>query len=147
FKIGASENWGKFTHDLKEGWSALVDTFNDYGKSIQGVGDWFSDLPEKTSKWFEKTSDEISNYTSDMYNKAKTKFENMKDSAWENAESIYNGFKDWLGRTLEWIRGFGSDIEEAALDLGKGVANKAIGGLNGMIGGINKISQAITDKN
>ncbi|MDU0374336.1 phage tail tape measure protein [Staphylococcus pseudintermedius] len=147
FKKGTSENWGKFTRDLNEGWGALVDTFNDYGKSIQGVGDWFSDLPEKTSKWFEKTSDEISNYTSDMYNKAKTKFENMKDSAWENAESIYNGFKDWLGRTLEWIRGFGSDIEEAALELGKGVANKAIGGLNGMIGGINKISQAITDKN
>ena len=31
-------------------------------------------------------------------------------------------------------------------DLGKSVANKAIGGLNNMIGGINSISKAITDK-
>lgn len=35
---------------------------------------------------------------------------------------------------------------KAAGDLGKKVANKAIGGLNGMIGGVNKISKAIMGK-
>ncbi|EMC0274946.1 phage tail tape measure protein [Staphylococcus pseudintermedius] len=146
FKKSTSENWGRFTHDLKEGWGTLVDTFEDYGKSIQGVGDWFSDLPEKTSKWFGKTRESVSNYTSDMYDKAKTKFENIKESAEENAKSVYDGFKYWLDHTLDWIRKIGSDMGSAALDLGKSVANKAIDGLNGMIGGINKISLAITDK-
>lgn len=146
FKKSTSENWGRFTHDLKEGWGALVNTFEDYGKSIQGVGDWFSDLPEKTSKWFGKTRESVSNYTSDMYDKAKTKFENIKESAEENAKSVYDGFKYWLDHTLDWIRKIGSDMGSAALDLGKSVANKAIDGLNGMIGGINKISLAITDK-
>ncbi|PAK91052.1 hypothetical protein B8X04_17955, partial [Brevibacterium casei] len=60
--------------------------------------------------------------------------------------SVYNGFHQWLSRTLSWIRNIGKDMGDAALSLGKTVANNAIGGLNGMIGGINKIAKAITDK-
>ena len=63
---------------------------------------------------------------------------------WSNAKSVYNGFKTWLSNTLDWIKEIGGEMADA--DLGKSVANKAIGGLNNMIGGINSISKAITDK-
>ena len=42
---------------------------------------------------------------------------------------IYKGFKTWLSNTLSWIRSVGKDMGDAAADLGKSVANKAIAGL------------------
>ncbi|WP_336878091.1 phage tail tape measure protein [Staphylococcus nepalensis] len=100
-----------------------------------------------TSKYFGQAYGSVKTNLSNMWGKAKTSFGNIAGEGWKKAESIYKGFKKWLGDTLQWIKDIGSDMGKAAGDLGKTVANKAVDGLNGMIGGVNKISKAITGKN
>nr|CDL65134.2 hypothetical protein [Staphylococcus xylosus] len=99
-----------------------------------------------TSKYFGQTYGSVKTNVSNMWGKAKTSFGNIAGEGWKKAKSVYKGFKKWLGDTLQWIKDVGADMGKAAGDLGKKVANKAIGGLNGMIGGVNKISKAITGK-
>lgn len=99
-----------------------------------------------TSKYFGETYDSVKTNVSNMWGKAKTSFGNIAGEGWDKAESVYKGFKKWLGDTLQWIKDIGADMGKAASDLGKTVANKAVDGLNGMIGGVNKISKAITGK-
>ncbi|UBV35730.1 phage tail tape measure protein [Staphylococcus xylosus] len=99
-----------------------------------------------TSKYFGQAYSSVKTNVSNMWGKAKTSFGNIAGEGWKKAKSVYKGFKKWLGDTLQWIKDVGADMGKAAGDLGKKVANKAIGGLNGMIGGVNKISKAITGK-
>ena len=99
-----------------------------------------------TSKWFGNAFSSLKGWVGDMYESAFDKFDSISSTAWSNAKSVYNGFKTWLSNTLDWIKEIGGEMADAAADLGKSVANKAIGGLNNMIGGINSISKAITDK-
>lgn len=99
-----------------------------------------------TSKYFGQAYSSVKNNVSNMWGKSKSSFGNIASEGWKKAKSVYKGFKKWLGNTLQWIKDVGSDMGRAAGDLGKKVANKAIGGLNGMIGGVNKISKAITGK-
>lgn len=82
----------------------------------------------------------IRNYIGDMANRAKN--------------AVVNKFRDMYYGAKKWVNNIGSYIDNAkswmkskALKLGKSVANGAIGGLNKMIGGINRISKAITSKN
>ncbi|ATH65429.1 phage tail tape measure protein [Staphylococcus nepalensis] len=100
-----------------------------------------------TSKYFGQAYSSVKTNVSNMWGKAKTSFGNIAGEGWKKAESVYKGFKKWLGDTLQWIKDIGADMGKAAGDLGKTVANKAVDGLNGMIGGVNKISKAITGKN
>lgn len=100
-----------------------------------------------TSKYFGKAYGSVKSNVSNMWGKAKSSFGNIASEGWKKAESVYKGFKKWLGNTLQWIKDIGKDMGSAASELGKTVANKAVDGLNGMIGGVNKISKAITDKN
>ncbi|PCF86398.1 phage tail tape measure protein [Staphylococcus intermedius] len=101
---------------------------------------------KSTSKWFGKAYGSVKGYAEGMYSKAKSSFGDIASSAWDKAKSVYKGFHSWLSKTLSWIKNITSDFGKAASDLGKSVANKAVDGLNGMIGGINKIAKAITDK-
>lgn len=64
------------------------------------------------------------------------KFKNMHDKATE-----------WIGKIKSFMSKAKDGFKKTALSLGKAAANGAINGLNLMIGGINKISKAITDKN
>ncbi|MDN6570048.1 MAG: phage tail tape measure protein, partial [Staphylococcus equorum] len=100
-----------------------------------------------TSKYFGQAYSSVKTNVSNMWGKAKTSFGNIAGEGWKKAKSVYKGFKKWLGDTLQWIKDIGKDMGSAASELGKTVANKAVDGLNGMIGGVNKISKAITDKN
>ncbi|QQS85816.1 phage tail tape measure protein [Staphylococcus carnosus] len=100
-----------------------------------------------TSKYFGQAYSSVKTNVSNMWGKAKTSFGNIAGEGWKKAKSVYKGFKKWLGDTLQWIKDIGADMGKAAGDLGKTVANKAVDGLNGMIGGVNKISKAITGKN
>lgn len=99
-----------------------------------------------TSKYFGQAYGSVKTNVSNMWGKAKTSFGNIAGEGWKKAKSVYKGFKKWLGDTLQWIKDVGADMGKAAGDLGKKVANKAVDGLNGMIGGVNKISKAITGK-
>lgn len=82
----------------------------------------------------------IKNYIGDMANRAKNAVVNK-------FRDMYNGAKKWVDNIGSYIDNAKSWMKSKALKLGKSVANGAISGLNKMIGGINKISKAITDKN
>ncbi|MCJ1786290.1 phage tail tape measure protein [Staphylococcus warneri] len=130
---GWMNNMSKKAHDK---WDYISSTAWSNAKSVY----------RGTSKWFGNAYGSLKSWTGKMADKAHDRFDKISSDAWSNAKSVYNGFHQWLSRTLSWIRNIGKDMGDAALSLGKTVANNAIGGLNGMIGGINKIAKAITDK-
>ncbi|HBI9168006.1 TPA: hypothetical protein I2154_RS14105, partial [Staphylococcus aureus] len=81
-----------------------------------------------TSKWFGNSYKSLKGWTGDMYSRAHDRFDAISSSAWSNAKSVFNSFRKWLSKTYDWIRDIGKDMGRAAADLGKNVANKAIGG-------------------
>lgn len=117
-----------------------------FGDTASTVWDKSKSVWKGTSKYFGKAYGSVKSNVTDMYDKSKDSFGDIAGEGWSKAESVYKGFKKWLGDTLQWIKDVGKDMGKAAGDLGITVANKAIGGLNGMIGGVNKISKAITSK-
>ncbi|GEQ04572.1 phage tail tape measure protein [Staphylococcus gallinarum] len=140
--------FGKAYSSVKEHAGNILNKTKDkYSDAADKAGKHSKSLAKSTGKWFGKAYASVKEHTGNMRDKAKSAFGDMASKAWDKAKSIYKGFTDWLGRTLNWIKNIGKDFGKAASDLGKTVANKAVDGLNGMIGGINKISKAITDKN
>lgn len=127
------------------------DTSNGTSKWWNKIGDKVSskskDVFNSARKWFGKMKDSTGDRLSDMWGKAKSIFGKIADEGESKSKKTHGSWKSWLGKTLDWIKNIKKDFGSAASDLGKSVANKAIDGLNGMIGGINKISKAITDKN
>lgn len=81
-----------------------------------------------------------------MWGNAKGIFGKIAREGEKKAQKTHGSWKSWLDKTLGWIKNIKKDFGKAASELGKSVANKAVDGLNGMIGGINKIAKAITDK-
>ncbi len=62
-------------------------------------------------------------------------------------KSMHDKATEWIGKIKSFMSNAKDGFKKTALSLGKAAANGAINGLNLMIGGINKISKAITDKN
>lgn len=168
-KNGADKWWNKLGKKIGD---KSKDSYNGakkwFGKTKDKSISYFKDTKNGADKWWNKIGSKISGKSKDSYNSAKKWFGKMKDSTgdrlsdmWGKAKDIFGkiagegedkskkthgSWKGWLGKTLDWIKNIKKDFGKAASDLGKSVANKAIDGLNGMIGGINKISKAITDK-
>lgn len=69
-----------------------------------------------------------------------------KNNVANGFKGMYNKGKEWLDKLKNFIGGSKDAFKKKAASLGKAAANGAISGLNKMIGGINKISKAITDK-
>ncbi|OEL06901.1 hypothetical protein AST13_02360 [Staphylococcus xylosus] len=142
---GTSTWFGEAYNTAKDKVTGILNrTRERFTDTAKTAGDKAYSVMQSTSKWFGKAYDIVDNRTGGMLSRAKDNFINIADEGWKKAKSVYNGFTTWLGRTLNWIRNVGKDFGKAAGDLGRTVANKAIGGLNGMIGGINKIAKAIT---
>ncbi|TJX22214.1 peptidoglycan DD-metalloendopeptidase family protein, partial [Staphylococcus haemolyticus] len=168
-KEHASKKWGAISNDASHNAHLIYSGTSKWmNKAFSSMNGWLSDMKNSalkkwdaissvawsnaksvwrgTSKWFGDAYSSLKSWVGDMYESAFDKFDSISSSAWSNAKSVYNGFKTWLSNTLDWIKEIGGEMADAAADLGKSVANKAIGGLNSMIGGINSISKAITDK-
>ena len=69
-----------------------------------------------------------------------------KNNVANGFKGMYNKGKEWLDKLKNFIGSSKEAFKKKAASLGKAAANGAISGLNKMIGGINKISKAITDK-
>ena len=69
-----------------------------------------------------------------------------KNNVANGFKGMYNKGKEWLDKLKNFIGNSKDAFKKKAASLGKAAANGAISGLNKMIGGINKISKAITDK-
>lgn len=166
---GVKKNIDGQTGHVKSKWEIMKESSIGGAKKIsKKVVDYFKDTHQGANKWWNKLGSKIANKSKDSYNSSKKWFGKMKDSTgdrlskmWGKAKDIFGNiadegenkskkthgsWKSWLGKTLDWIKKISKDFGKAASDLGKTVANKAVDGLNGMIGGINKISKAITDK-
>ncbi|WP_336831222.1 phage tail tape measure protein [Staphylococcus saprophyticus] len=144
---------------VKKWWGKTKsNSLNNSKDTSNGTSKWWNKIGDKVSskskdsfnsakKWFGKMKDSTGDRLSDMWGKAKSIFGKIADEGESKSKKTHGSWKSWLGKTLDWIKNIKKDFGSAASDLGKSVANKAIDGLNGMIGGINKISKAITDKN
>lgn len=143
---------------VKKWWSKTKsNTINNSKDSHGGTSKWWNKIGDKISsksrssydsakKWFGKMKDSTGDRLADMWSKAKDIFGKIAGEGEDKSKKTHGSWKGWLGKTLDWIKNIKKDFGKAASDLGKSVANKVIDGLNGMIGGINKISKAITDK-
>ncbi|MEM5397347.1 phage tail tape measure protein [Staphylococcus gallinarum] len=120
---------------------------NYWNKISDKIQDKAKDSFNSTKKWFGRMYNNSRDRFKDMLGRAKDNFNKIAGEGEDKSKKTHNSWKKWLGRTLDWIKNIKKDFGSAASDLGKSVANKAIDGLNGMIGGINKIAKAITDKN
>lgn len=144
---------------VKKWWGKTKsNSLNNSEDTSNGTSKWWNKIGDKISskskssfnsakKWFGKMKDSTGDRLSDMWGKAKSIFGKIADEGESKSKKTHGSWKSWLGKTLDWIKNIKKDFGSAASDLGKSVANKAIDGLNGMIGGINKIAKAITDKN
>lgn len=114
-------------------WTNVKNKFNGMWKSVKGI------------------LTRLRNFSSSTWNGIKSKTTSLINTTKNN---VVNGFKKMWEGGKKWINKLGSFISNAksgfkkkAKSLGLSAANGAISGLNKMIGGINKISKAITDKN
>lgn len=103
-------------------------------------------VAKSAGKWFGRTFKSTKDNLSKMWSKAKDIFGKIAGEGENKAKKTHGSWKSWLDKTLGWIKNITGAFGKAASELGKSVANKAVDGLNGMIGGINKISKAITSK-
>lgn len=144
----SSKNWFGKTKDKSIAF--FKDTHDGANKFWNKIGSKIADKSKDSynsaRKWFGKMKDSTGDRLSKMWGKAKDIFGNIADEGENKSKKTHGSWKSWLGKTLDWIKNISKDFGKAASDLGKTVANKAVDGLNGMIGGINKISKAITDK-
>ncbi|MFQ3853717.1 phage tail tape measure protein [Staphylococcus sp. 2S1] len=145
---GAKKWFGETTknakNNFKDSWGSAKDKF---GKIADKVETKSHSVAKSAGKWFGETYKSTKGNFSNMWGKAKDIFGKIAGEGEDKSKKTHGSWKSWLGKTLDWIKNISKDFGKAASDLGKNVANKAVDGLNGMIGGINKISKAITDKN
>lgn len=147
-------------------WTKIKNTANSIWNKIRTTWD---NIRSKTSSIFSSVWNTIKNIWNTIWNFLRntvTKIKNKIVSTWESIknnmrtmtnsirnhtvgrfESMYNGAKGWIDKIGGYIDGAKKWMADKASSMGRAVANKAIDGLNLMIGGINKISKGITGSN
>ena len=113
-------------------WNKLKSIWNSIFGTIKY---WMNEIWTKVKNGWNS----IKKHTVDMVTKA-------KDAVVDKFTGMYNGAKEWIDKIGSYIDDAKKWMKDKAISLGKSVANGAISGLNKMIGGINKISKAITSK-
>ncbi|PKE51602.1 LysM peptidoglycan-binding domain-containing protein [Macrococcoides caseolyticum] len=111
------------------------------------VNTQFKKSYENTSKWMSETKNSIGKKWSEIKANVSKFAEDTKKAAVDKFESMYDGATKWISNIGKFITDSKKGITDKASSMGKSVANGAIGGLNGMIDGINSISSKIMDKN
>ena len=113
-------------------WNKLKSIWNSIFGTIKY---WMNEIWTKVKNGWNS----IKKHTVDMVTKA-------KDAVVDKFTGMYDGAKKWIDKIGSYIDDAKKWMKDKAVSLGKSVANGAISGLNKMIGGINKISKAITSK-
>ena len=111
------------------------------------VNTQFKKSYENTSKWMSETKNSIGKKWSEIKTNVSKFAEDTRKAAVDKFESMYDGATKWVSNIGKFITDSKKGITDKASSMGKSVANGAIGGLNGMIDGINSISSKIMDKN
>nr|WP_315293444.1 phage tail tape measure protein [Mammaliicoccus lentus] len=112
-----------------------------------GVKSKFTSLAKSTRTIFTNLKNWVTNKWKSLKNSVTNLANGARDNVVNGFKSMYNKGKSWLNKLKNFIGNSKEAFKKKAASLGKAAANGAISGLNKMIGGINKISKAITDKN
>lgn len=143
-----SSNW--FRRTKNKSLDLFSDTFaaakKHWTNIANKISDKSNDAYKSSKKWFTQAKIVSLDRFKDMLQGARHNFQNIVEESNDKGKKTFGKWKSWLIATLNWIRHIKDAFGRAASDLGKAVANRAVDGLNGMIGGINKIAKAITDK-
>ncbi|WP_425255464.1 peptidoglycan DD-metalloendopeptidase family protein, partial [Mammaliicoccus sciuri] len=132
-----------------------VNTWNKLKNSIvkkaqdtwNGVKAKYTSLAKSTRTIFTNLKNWVTNKWKSIKNSVTNLANGARDNVVNGFKSMYNKGKSWLNKLKNFIGDSKEAFKKKAASLGKAAANGAISGLNKMIGGINKISKAITDKN
>lgn len=135
----------KFSRNL---WTSLKNAitktaqqlWNNVKNKFTGMWNSVKNILTRLRNFSRDTWNGIKNKTTDLINTTKNNVVNGFKKMWE-------GGKKWINKIGDYITGAKESFKKKAKSLGISAANGAISGLNKMIGGINKISRAITDKN
>lgn len=136
-------------------WNRIKSIYNNIKNFIRNTLNKIWDITKRIWKGMRNT---IAYWLTSMYNKVRSSWTNIKNktsqmaqAAWDAVKNkfkgMYNSAKHWVDEIGNYITNAKKWMKNKAISLGKSVANGAIWGLNKMIGGINKISKAITSKN
>ena len=106
----------------------------------------YEDAKKGVAKWMGQTALDTLKRWNGIKKSTTSLSESVRKTAVDKFEQMYKKTTDWVTKIGTFISGAKAGISRKAGDLGKGVANAAIGGLNAMIGGINSISKGITGK-
>lgn len=121
------------TKTAQQLWNNVKNKFTGMWKSVKNI-------LTRLRNFSRDTWNGIKSKTTDLINTTKNNVVNGFKKMWE-------GGKKWINKIGDYITGAKESFKKKAKSLGISAANGAISGLNKMIGGINKISKAITDKN
>lgn len=133
-RIKSVWNWIK-THTSNI-FNAIWNKLKSIWKSIFGtIKYWMNQIWNKVRNGWNAIKNHVVDAVTGAKNAVVNKFKGM-----------YNGAKEWIDNIGSYIDNAKKWMKDKAVSLGKNVANGAISGLNKMIGGINKISKAITSK-
>lgn len=135
-------------------WNRIKSIYNNIKNFIRNTLNKIWDITKRIWKGMRNT---IAYWLNSMYSKVKSSWTNIKNktaqmaqAAWDAVKDkfkgMYNSAKYWVDEIGNYITNAKKWMKNKAISLGKSVANGAIWGLNKMIGGINKISKAITSK-
>lgn len=135
-------------------WNRIKSIYNNIKNFIRNTLNKIWDITKRIWKGMRNT---IAYWLTSMYNKVRSSWTNIKNktaqmaqAAWDAVKDkfkgMYNSAKHWVDEIGNYISNAKKWMKDKAISLGKSVANGAIWGLNKMIGGINKISKAITSK-
>ena len=136
-------------------WNRIKSIYNNIKNFIRNTLNKIWSITKSIWKGMRNT---IAYWLNSMYSKVKSSWTNIKNktsqmaqAAWDAVKNkfkgMYNSAKHWVDEIGNYISNAKKWMKNKAISLGKSVANGAIWGLNKMIGGINKISKAITSKN
>ena len=135
-------------------WNRIKSIYNNIKNFIRNTLNKIWDITKRIWKGMRNT---VAHWLTSMYNKVRSSWTNIKNktsqmaqAAWDAVKDkfkgMYNSAKHWVDKIGDYISNAKKWMKDKAISLGKSVANGAIWGLNKMIGGINKISKAITSK-
>lgn len=128
-------------------WTTIRNTIRNLAQSI------WTNVKNKFTGMFNNVKKILTN----LFNTARNIFTNIKNRVTSIAnvarDNVVNGFKamydkgkSWIDKLKNFLGDSISGFKKVATNLGKGVANGAIKGLNGMIKGINTLSNKIMGK-
>src|SRR5699024_6905079 len=142
-KIKNTTTW--IWNKIKTIWDAVknktTSIFNHVWNTIKNI--WES-IFGTIKYWMNEIWNKVKNGWNSIKKKVVDTVTDAKDAVVDKFTGMYDGAKKWIDKIGGYLDDAKKWMADKASAMGTAVANKAIDGLNLMIGGINKISKGIT---